>query len=253
MTWISLSFVATAHSPFKICNDLGGGEGQAEVDAGGDDQRLANEVGSCLNGLDGGHDLHHTDGPADGGLLDDGDELVRNGGQDVLDGLGQNDVTHVLDLGHAQAAGSLGLAAVDGLDARADDLGKVSAGVQAQGDDAGDEALKADKTEDLPGGQVQTGHQAQNAAGSAERENQKYMESIQGHLDVLTNKWQQMWDSAINAEFINFFIDAGSGVLDLVNKVGLLQSAIAALGFGLGAKQAIQGKGKQGFKIVLVS
>ena len=85
---------------------------------------------------------------------------------------------------------------------------------------------------------------SQNAAGSAERENQKYMESIQGHLDVLTNKWQEMWDSAINAEFINFFIDAGSAVLDLVNNVGLLPSALAVFGTGLGITKAFKGNGR---------
>ena len=32
---------------------------------------------------------------------------------------------------------------------------------------------------------------ASEASGSALIENEKYMESIQGHLDILTNKWQE--------------------------------------------------------------
>jgi hypothetical protein len=88
---------------------------------------------------------------------------------------------------------------------------------------------------------------SQNAAGSAEEENKKYMESIQGHLDLLTNKWQEMWDSAINAEFVNFFIDLGIGVLDVVNDIGLLKSSIIALGStltGIQVFKSFKGEGR---------
>lgn len=74
-----------------------------------------------------------------------------------------------------------------------------------------------------------------NSAGSALKENERYMQSIQGHLDLLTNKWQEMWDSAINAEVVNFFLDLGTGTLELVNNVGLLESAIVAVSTALGA------------------
>jgi len=88
---------------------------------------------------------------------------------------------------------------------------------------------------------------SQNAAGSAEEENKKYMDSIQGHLDVLTNKWQQMWDSGINADFVNFFIDLGAGVLDVVNNIGLLKSSFLALGTVFTGKEifkAFKGEGR---------
>lgn len=85
---------------------------------------------------------------------------------------------------------------------------------------------------------------SQNASGSALKENQKYMESIQGHLDILTNKWQKMWDSAINSNTVNMFIDFGSIVLDLVDKVGLLNSAIIATAGTFGAIKGIKGKGR---------
>lgn len=74
-----------------------------------------------------------------------------------------------------------------------------------------------------------------NSAGSAMEENARYAQSIQGHLDLLTNKWQEMWDSAINSDIINFFIDLGTGALDLVDKIGLIKSAIGAISIGLGA------------------
>jgi TP901 family phage tail tape measure protein len=94
---------------------------------------------------------------------------------------------------------------------------------------------------------------SQNASGSAIKENEKYMESIQGHLDILTNKWQEMWDSAINAEVINGFIDFGSSILDIVNNVGLLKSLLLAGGGIFAAMKAFKGEGKWGYKIVPIS
>ena len=77
---------------------------------------------------------------------------------------------------------------------------------------------------------------AENASGSAIKENEKYKESIQGHLDELTNKWQEVWDSAIDEGVINFFIDLGTSVLELVDNFGLLQSIIGTVAIGLGFK-----------------
>lgn len=68
-----------------------------------------------------------------------------------------------------------------------------------------------------------------NAEGSAMRENETYMASIEGHLSILQNKWQEMWDSAVNADVINFWIDLASSILDVVNNVGLLNVAIPAV------------------------
>jgi TP901 family phage tail tape measure protein len=85
---------------------------------------------------------------------------------------------------------------------------------------------------------------AENAEGSALKENEKYMESIQGHLDILTNKWQEMWDSAINAEVINGFIDFGSSILDIVNNVGLLKSLLLAGGGIFAGFKAFKGDGR---------
>ena len=75
---------------------------------------------------------------------------------------------------------------------------------------------------------------SQTAAGSATEENERYMKSIQGHLDLLTNKWQEMWDTSIDSEVINFFIDLGTNILELVDKVGLVESVFGATSLALG-------------------
>ena len=63
------------------------------------------------------------------------------------------------------------------------------------------------------------------AAGSAMEENQKYLESISGHLAKLQNAWQEMWANAANRDVINAFIDFATLLLNIIDKVGLLGSA----------------------------
>lgn len=71
------------------------------------------------------------------------------------------------------------------------------------------------------------------AAGSAMEENQKYLESITGHLAKLKNAWQEMWASAANRDVINGVIDLGTGILKLINDVGGLQAAFTTLFSGI--------------------
>ena len=70
---------------------------------------------------------------------------------------------------------------------------------------------------------------SQDANGSAMRENEKYIQSISGHLAQLQNAWQQMWANAANREVINFFIDAAKAVVNLANAVGVLPTTLALL------------------------
>ena len=70
---------------------------------------------------------------------------------------------------------------------------------------------------------------SQDANGSAMRENEKYIQSISGHLAQLQNAWQEMWANAANREVINFFIDAAKAVVNLANAVGVLPTTLALL------------------------
>ena len=72
---------------------------------------------------------------------------------------------------------------------------------------------------------------SQNAEGSALEENEKYLQSIQGHLDKLSNQWQKIWTSELTRDTMNWFIDKLTGILKLVEKLGLVVST--ALGAGL--------------------
>ena len=62
--------------------------------------------------------------------------------------------------------------------------------------------------------------------GSAQKELDAYMESIQAHIDQLKNSWDDFWVNENNREVINWFLDGLKDILDLINKVGGLSAAL---------------------------
>lgn len=53
--------------------------------------------------------------------------------------------------------------------------------------------------------------------GSAEAENAKYLESVQGHLDQLQAKWESFSVSLANSSGLKFFIDAGGAIVSVLD------------------------------------
>ena len=87
-------------------------------------------------------------------------------------------------------------------------------------------------------------HSTQHSEGSALEENQKQLDSISGHLDQLKNKWQEVWSNTASRDQINWFLDAGKSALNIVDKIGLIPTAI---GIGSGIKSISNAAtGKQG-------
>lgn len=70
---------------------------------------------------------------------------------------------------------------------------------------------------------------SQKSAGSAQHENETYMESIAAHQQQLSNAWQEMWSKAINKDAINFFIDLGKSIVGVISQVGVLTTALAGI------------------------
>lgn len=72
---------------------------------------------------------------------------------------------------------------------------------------------------------------SQNAEGSAMRENEKYLNSIDGKTQALTRSTQQYWNELINSDVIKFFLDLGRGIMDVVNlspKIATLVASVTA-------------------------
>lgn len=75
-----------------------------------------------------------------------------------------------------------------------------------------------------------------NSAGSALEENEKYLDSIQGKIDQFTNATQAMWSNFLDADVVKDFVAFGTEIVKIIDKIGILGSALIALaaykGFG---------------------
>lgn len=78
---------------------------------------------------------------------------------------------------------------------------------------------------------------ANNAEGSALKENEKYLNSIQGRIDLFTNAVQTMWQNTLSSDTVKWFVDLGTQAIKLVDTLGLIPSILLAIGSykGLGA------------------
>ena len=70
---------------------------------------------------------------------------------------------------------------------------------------------------------------ANNAAGSALRENEKYLDSIQGRIDLFTNAVQTMWNNSLDSDFVKGIVDIGTTLVKVIDKIGLFKSSLIAL------------------------
>lgn len=70
---------------------------------------------------------------------------------------------------------------------------------------------------------------ANNASGSALRENEKYLDSIQGKIDQFNNAVQTMWANTLDSKLVKDIVEFGTWIIKTVDKIGLLNTALAGL------------------------
>lgn len=79
---------------------------------------------------------------------------------------------------------------------------------------------------------------AQDAQGSSLRENERYLDSIEGKLQNFQSAWEQLSYHVVNSDMIKGFIDFGTAAITTIDKVvqkfGALPTAIGMLGTALG-------------------
>lgn len=84
---------------------------------------------------------------------------------------------------------------------------------------------------------------AENAEGSAVAENEKYLDSLQGRLDVMTSSLQALSTSTLDSGFLKGIISGATSAIDIITKlidaVGVLPTLLGAAGAGF----SIFGKG----------
>lgn len=81
---------------------------------------------------------------------------------------------------------------------------------------------------------------ATDAEGTASAENEKYMQSLQGHLDTLTATWQALSNSFLSSDFLSGALEGLtsflSGLDAVINKVGVLPTLIGGITAALSVK-----------------
>lgn len=60
---------------------------------------------------------------------------------------------------------------------------------------------------------------AANSAGSAMAENEKHLESIQGKISILKASFEAFSQNLIGSDLVKFFVDLGTGILNLLNGI----------------------------------
>ena len=85
---------------------------------------------------------------------------------------------------------------------------------------------------------------ALDSEGSALKENEAYLESIEGHLNQIKNLWDNLWVGENNREIITFFLDIAKAILEAANEFGALNTLLVGGGGIFGAIQAFKGNGR---------
>lgn len=79
------------------------------------------------------------------------------------------------------------------------------------------------------------------AEGSALQENEKYLDSIQGRIDLFTNAVQTMWNNALDSDVVKWAVDVGTALIKIVDTLGLIPTILAAIGAVKGLKFLFKG------------
>lgn len=68
-----------------------------------------------------------------------------------------------------------------------------------------------------------------NSSGSALKENERYLDSIQGKIDQFTNATQAMWSNFLDSDVIKFIVDLGTKLIKLIDKIGVIPSVLSGV------------------------
>ena len=64
---------------------------------------------------------------------------------------------------------------------------------------------------------------------SALAENEKYLDSIQGRIDLFTNSVQTMWNTELDNGIIKFFVNLGTNLVKTIDKLGMINTLVFGL------------------------
>lgn len=78
---------------------------------------------------------------------------------------------------------------------------------------------------------------SQDSAGSAMEENEKYLDSIAGHIAKLQNQLQKLYSDTISSGFVKTVVDVLTGLTKIVDRISLIRTAIIGITTVIGSKR----------------
>lgn len=93
---------------------------------------------------------------------------------------------------------------------------------------------------------------AEESAGSAMREQERYEQSVQYSIDRMNASLESLANTFLDSKFLKGFVDFGNDAINvvetLIEKFGVLPTLLTTIGVGFGAFKSFKGEGKWGFK-----
>ena len=68
-----------------------------------------------------------------------------------------------------------------------------------------------------------------NSTGSALKENERYLDSIQGKIDQFNNALQAMWSDTLDSDVVKWFVNLGTELIRIVDTLGLIPSILLSI------------------------
>jgi chromosome segregation ATPase len=68
------------------------------------------------------------------------------------------------------------------------------------------------------------------SAGSALKENERYLDSIQGRIDQFNNSVQAMWSNTIDSDTVKGVVQLGTELIKIIDNLGLVKTLVMAIG-----------------------
>lgn len=76
---------------------------------------------------------------------------------------------------------------------------------------------------------------ASESAGSALRENERYLDSIEGRLSQLTSTWQSFWNNTLNSDIVKFWVTAADKVMQFADAIGAVPVLVGGISAAIAA------------------
>lgn len=70
---------------------------------------------------------------------------------------------------------------------------------------------------------------AMNSSGSAMKENETYVNSLQGHLSQLNSAWQELSVNTVDSDLVKWLLDVGTGIVKITNNAGGLVPVLTTI------------------------